>query len=461
MKIRLLQFISICRNAMKALLMVAAISFSSCNDDDKPQTLPEVTTAAVTDVATTTATAGGEIVSDGNTQVTASGVVYSSTNNLPVLTDSKVDATATSGVFTNELTGLVSGMQYHVRAYATNSVGTAYGNVIDFTTGNAAPEATNVLVTGTAQGGKVLTATYTYSDAEGDPESGSTFKWYVANDAVGTGEAAIAGATGLTYTIQQAQELKYIRFGVTPKSSAGVTTGAEVKSTFTEQVAAGNLTITFNYNGASVIYGILISPVTGRKWLDRNMGAPNTPTAVNDWANYGDTYQWGRGNDGHQLALRTGPASTVAVNGSTTTLSGNDVPGDALFIRTGLSCCDPTDWRQPQNDNLWQGVNGINNPCPAGFRIPTAAEWTDENLGTAADAYIQLKLTFGGSRTPSSGLFASVGVFGRYWASDVGPVIPTSAGNYTSKSLTLESTREAALYDYPRGVGFSCRCIED
>ncbi len=38
------------------------------------------------------------------------------------------------------------------------------------------------------------------------------------------------------------------------------------------------------------------------------------------------------------------------------------------------------DWRSPQNDNLWQGVNGINNPCPSGYRLPTEAELEAERL---------------------------------------------------------------------------------
>lgn len=36
------------------------------------------------------------------------------------------------------------------------------------------------------------------------------------------------------------------------------------------------------------------------------------------------------------------------------------------------------DWRSPQNNNLWQGMNGVNNPCRVGYRIPTEAEWNAE-----------------------------------------------------------------------------------
>jgi formylglycine-generating enzyme required for sulfatase activity len=50
-------------------------------------------------------------------------------------------------------------------------------------------------------------------------------------------------------------------------------------------------------------------------------------------------------------------------------------PEHGDFIINGSS---PYDWRNPQNDNLWQGVSGTNNPCPSGYRLPTEAEWEAE-----------------------------------------------------------------------------------
>ena len=105
----------------------------------------------------------------------------------------------------------------------------------------------------------------------------------------------------------------------------------------------------------------VINPITGAEWMDRNLGASRVATAIDDQTSYGYLYQWGRGNDGHQ----------DRGSGLTTTLSDGDDPGHGFFILTSAS---PHDWRSTQNDNLWQGVNGINNPCPAGFRVPTEAE---------------------------------------------------------------------------------------
>ena len=99
------------------------------------QVLPAVTTAAPTDVTATTATGGGDVASAGNTAVTARGVCWSTSLN-PTIEEANgttLDGTGT-GVFTSSITGLTPGTTYHVRAYATNSVGTSYGSDVSFTT---------------------------------------------------------------------------------------------------------------------------------------------------------------------------------------------------------------------------------------------------------------------------------------------------------------------------------------
>lgn len=438
------------------ILVAAAISFTACNEDEKPMTIPEVTTAVVTDITITSATVGGEITDDGNANVTVTGVVYSSVVGVPTLADDKIELTDTEGDFSTLLENLNSGTTYHVRAYATNSKGTGYGEVVDFTTGNALPVATNVLVTGSAEVNGQLTATYTYADAESDPQGTSTFQWYVANDGAGTGEVAIASATALTYTIQEAQNGKYIRFGVTPKATAGNLTGTEVKSAFVGAVGEAT-TVTFMYNGQEVTYGI-INSITTRRWLDRNLGAPNVATAVNNYQNYGDMFQWGRLADGHQLIVRTGPydADASGLNGMTLTVvpyeqSSNDTPNHPKFIAYGEL---PADWRNPQNSNLWQGVAGTNNPCPTGWRIPTQAEWDAENITSLADGFAKLKITMTGLRYVGDGMFYSSDTDGFYWSTTSDPADATNTMNANFNS-------GYSPFGSYRGNGLACRCIKD
>jgi uncharacterized protein (TIGR02145 family) len=79
------------------------------------------------------ATTGGEISADGYAAVTARGVVYSTSINPTIVNQATMNGNGI-GVFTSVLTGLTQSTLYYVRAYATNSVGTAYGNERSFST---------------------------------------------------------------------------------------------------------------------------------------------------------------------------------------------------------------------------------------------------------------------------------------------------------------------------------------
>lgn len=99
-----------------------------------PITLPTVTTSTVTSIMSTTANSGGNITSDGGASVTARGVVWSTSQNPTIALSTKtIDGTGT-GNFSSAISGLTANTTYYLRAYATNSAGTAYGNEITFTT---------------------------------------------------------------------------------------------------------------------------------------------------------------------------------------------------------------------------------------------------------------------------------------------------------------------------------------
>ncbi len=97
--------------------------------------LPTVTTAAISNITSTTASGGGDITSDGESAIMARGVCWS-TSPSPSLVDSCTNEGTSTGIFSSSIAGLAAGQLYHVRAYATNVVGTAYGADVPFTTGN-------------------------------------------------------------------------------------------------------------------------------------------------------------------------------------------------------------------------------------------------------------------------------------------------------------------------------------
>lgn len=95
--------------------------------------VPQVTTNTVTDILSTKATSGGQIVSAGSSSITSKGVVWS-TSQHPTIIDSKTTNGSGTNNFISNLSGLNSASTYYVRAYATNSFGTAYGEEFSFTT---------------------------------------------------------------------------------------------------------------------------------------------------------------------------------------------------------------------------------------------------------------------------------------------------------------------------------------
>jgi uncharacterized protein (TIGR02145 family) len=186
------------------------------------------------------------------------------------------------------------------------------------------------------------------------------------------------------------------------------------------------------------------NPTTGKTWMDRNLGASQAATSSTDAAAYGDLYQWGRRSDGHQCRN----------SATTTTLSSTDTPAHGEFIITSTA---PNDWRSPQNVNLWQGVNGVNNPCPNGYRIPTETELNDERLSwssnNAAGAFSSpLKLPLTGFRNSASGLLFDVGTGGGCWSKTVSSSV--------SRSLSF-TTSVANVFTNNRAGGLPIRCIKD
>ena len=95
---------------------------------------PLVTTTAISAMTNTTGSSGGTITSDGGSTILAKGVCWATTTN-PTISNSKTTDGTGSNFFTSNITGLTSGTAYYLRAYATNSIATSYGNEVTFTPG--------------------------------------------------------------------------------------------------------------------------------------------------------------------------------------------------------------------------------------------------------------------------------------------------------------------------------------
>ena len=109
-------------------------SLRCIKDTNSIVSIPILTTTAITAITTTTATSGGNITADGGASITARGVVWSTSTNPTITLTTKTSNGTGTGSFTSTLTNLTPKTTYYVRAYATNSAGTGYGNEITFTT---------------------------------------------------------------------------------------------------------------------------------------------------------------------------------------------------------------------------------------------------------------------------------------------------------------------------------------
>ena len=225
--------------------------------DVSVSTLPTVTTTTVTSVTGTGAASGGNVTSDGGATVTARGVCWSTAAD-PTTADGKTTDGTGTGVFTSSITGLSSNTTYHVRAYATNSVGTSYGSDVEFTTNTTSPTITttavsNLISTGATSGGNV-------TDDGGDTVTARGVCWSTAADPTtaddkttdGTGTGVFTSSiTGLS-----SNTTYHVRAYAT--NSVGTSYGSDVEFTTNTTsptittTAVSNLTSTGATSGGNV-----------------------------------------------------------------------------------------------------------------------------------------------------------------------------------------------------------------
>ncbi|MGB0870442.1 MAG: hypothetical protein ACPGSD_12665 [Flavobacteriales bacterium] len=197
---------------------------------------------------------------------------------------------------------------------------------------------------------------------------------------------------------------------------------------------------------------------TSNIWMDRNLGAFKVADSKGDRLSYGSLFQWGRKADGHEIIVTKGGDSSISVGYNKTTSTQSDNPNDALFITSNT---DPKDWRLNQNGNLWQGVNGVNNPCPVGYRIPTSEELSaiqrKDNLpSSTSPVNSELKLPFAGVRSNVTGEITGPNNQLAIWSSTEG-----MGQNGTDNLYLLSFPFGNPIFSTFRAQATSVRCIKN
>lgn len=177
----------------------------------------------------------------------------------------------------------------------------------------------------------------------------------------------------------------------------------------------------------------IVSSVTNKVWMDRNLGASRACQSIDDIECYGDYYQWGRDADGHE-----NPESNTT-----------DIPVDSLTPNHSKFIIANLDWTNDDPDGVVRNNNW--NPCPDGFKIPTKDEILAENILDRVSAYDILKLPSAGNRLYINGKLNGLDSFGNIWAEN--------DANRNSSYLHFYSTTAYVNFDN-RAEGKSVRCIQ-
>jgi uncharacterized protein (TIGR02145 family) len=432
----------------------------SINRDDYPESygfsvrcvknvLPEVSTDNITNITGTTATGGGKVINEGMNPVTSRGVCWSISLN-PTLNDPHTVDGSGPGVFVSQITGLNPLTTYYVRAYATNQVGTSYGNQVNFTTLDPYPVVTTASITNitvsTATGGGNVTDEGMYPVTERgvcwNTNQNPTLNDPHTIDGSGPG-MFVSQLTGLnpgTYY--------YVRAYAT--NQAGTAYGNQVNF-FTlltpQNPCPGVPTITY---GGQVYNTALIGT---QCWLRENLnigtminsGTSQTNNGIiekycyeNNQANctlYGGLYQW---NEMMQYVTTPG-VKGICPNGW-------HLPTDEeLKVLEGYA-----DSQYNYPDPVWDqtGWRGFD----AGKNLKSTSGW-DSN-GNGADLYGFTALP--GGYWGYFGVFINLGSMGTFWTS--------TENNSTTAWWRIIDSYDDKIYrtnSYNKGNGHSVRCLKD
>lgn len=403
----------------------ASINFTTL----PPNTIPIVTTSVITGITGISASSGGSISSDGGSPIIERGICWGVLEN-PTTADTKVSNGTGIGSYSCDLSGLANGTLYHVRAYAINGMGIAYGADVSFTTFTApiltttavsAVTATTATSGGniTSNGGASVTVRGVCWSTNTNPTVALTTKTV---DASGSG-AFTSSITGLT-----AGTKYYIRAYAT--NIVGTTYGNE--ETFT----TSSLTVT-DFDG-NIYNQVIIGPQT---WLKENLKVTHYRNG-DAIANITDNTAWTTQTAGAYSWYNNDEATNKPVYGALynyyTTVDNRNL-------------C-PTGWHVPTDAEWTTLENYLGGSSIAGGKLKAQTLWTTPNTG--ADNSSSFTALPSGYRDYDFGNYSTIGNLGNWWStSESGVINAWNRGLNYSNSICYRNQSN-------KNFGYSVRCIQ-
>ena len=415
------------------ILLILSINLLDSCKKDKP-TIPVITTAQVTEISTSSAVSGGTITDEGGAAVISRGVCWNTSDN-PVIDNNKTSETGGSASFTSNLSQLNSSSTYYVRAYATNSAGTGYGNSITFKTLGDKPAATTVSATdvtttsatlsGTANANSLTTkVSFEYGLNINYSNSIDAVQSPISGDLNGSVSVALTGlnpgsiynfrikaenALGITYsdnmnfttlgglatsTVQAATNINFnnamLNGSVNPNFLSttvafqwGLTTSYSNYAEIPQSPLTGSTSTIVSYEitglWESTTYHFRIETVNwwGTSWSDDRTFTTPAASTITDY----DGNQYHQIGIGTQVWLKENLKVTHYSNGDAITHADSSVVWAGIV--TGLYCVyndEPSIASTYGNLYNWYAVTDSRNLCPLGWHVPTDSEW--ELFGT-------------------------------------------------------------------------------
>jgi uncharacterized protein (TIGR02145 family) len=367
--------------------------------------LPALSTTEVTSITQTTAISGGSITTENGGQITVSGICWGITENPTIVENKTTDGTG-SGSFISNVTGLQPGIYYYVRAYATNSAGTAYGNNINFTTSPGIPS---------------LTTTAIKSIASISALSGGTI---TSNGGISVTEQGICWSAIQKPSIADNNISNSISSGI----FLGILTGLTPNTTYYIRAYATNSLGTAYGNELSFLTNPIVADIDGNNY---NTVTIDTKTWMAE--NLKTTHY----NDGTTIPLVTDESAWSNLTTPGYCCYNNDLAKyfttygllyNWYAVNTGKLC--PSGWHVPTYDERWSSIkylgdNGYNYDgttsgnktakalaATTNWAVSTNAGAVGNNLATNnSSGFAALP---GGFRE-NDGSFYLIGQWGRWW----------------------------------------------